>query len=951
MKAGKFLYIGIILISILSVLFSLTLRAQTNFEYNDSSVTVFVHDGVLKVQVCSDKIIRITHSPSKAIIPDTSLSVNAVWGKVHFDVKKKNNEIGILTKFLQVQINEKSGSVNINDSTGESLFSEDTTLPASFIPEEVLGEKTHNAQLNFHLTRQEGVYGMGQFQKGIMDYRGQDLELIQKNTQVAVPFLLSTKKYGLLFDNYSKIKFHDEKNKTSVWFEVADNINYYVIAGTTMDDVISGYRKTTGRAPMLGRWAYGYWQSKERYMTQDEILNVAEEFRNNNIPVDNIIQDWQYWGDNWEYWNAMKFDSLRYFDPKGMIDDLHNKYHIHLMVSIWPVIGQKTSLFAKLERKGLLFSPYHWTDGHTYDAYSLIARHIYWNALNHGLFSLGVDAFWMDATEPEIVLAPTERSTKEARRNVLGTMARYLNPYSLLTTGAVYKGQRAATSEKRVFILTRSAFSGQQRYAAATWSGDIVADWHVFRNQISAGLNFCMSGIPYWSNDIGGFHIYRYGGFPGGNNNPGYRELYVRWFEYGVFNPIFRSHGTDAPREPWQFGKPGTWAYDAILKFDRLRYRLIPYIYSLAWEVTNKGYTMMRGLPMDFPADTNVYHINDQYMFGPAFLVNPVTKHMYYGESYNNTVIPSEYLRTPDGKPGGYSAQYFNGTNFDTLMVDSVQTELLFDLYLGKDLPPVVNWEHNSIRWSGSFRSRSAGEYELWLSSDDAVRFFLDGKLIVDGWNNKGKDSTYRILVSLEKEHWYSFKIEYARLSNATKLRLAWRTPEMITPHFDPAHENGLRSIYLPPTINGWCDFWTGQQYSGNQKINREVPIDLIPLYVKAGSVIPMGPEEQYASEKSAGPIEFRIYSGADGSFNLYNDEGDNYKYENGLYSIIPLQWNEKSQTLTIGKCIGTYPGMPEQLTFKIVWVGDGHGTGVNEEENPDVVVKYNGQKINIKKK
>lgn len=925
------------------------LFAQEGFQKSDSSVTVFLPQGSLQVVLCSERIIRVLHSPEKSVKPGKSLSVTSLWNKTPFEVGKTEDGVTIKTKRLSVKVNSESGSVSFSDSAGSSLFSESLNS-ALFLPAVVLGEHTYNAQLNFRLSPVEGIYGLGQFQDAVINYRGHEETLVQENTQTVVPFLLSSKKYGLLFDNYSKMRFKDRGDSTYVWFEVADNIDYYFIFGYDMDDVIRGYREATGQAPMYPRWAYGYFQSKERYTNQNELLTTAAKFRRLNIPVDCIVQDWQYWGDNNEYWNNMRFDSSRYPDPRGMIDSLHTAYHTHLMVSIWPVAGQKTELYKELDQKGLLFQPYHWTDGRTYDAYSPEARKIYWNAINKGLFSLGVDAFWMDATEPEIILAPNERSLKAARNNTIGTMARYLNPYSFMTTKAVYEGQRASDPNKRVYILTRSAFSGQQRNATTTWSGDIVADWLVFRSQISAGLNFCMSGIPYWTNDIGGFHVKRYGGFPGGADNPGYQELYVRWFEFGTFNPIFRSHGTDTPREPWKFGKPGMWAYDALVKYDQLRYRLMPYIYSLGFQVTHSAYTIMRALPMDFPSDTSVYRIGDQFMFGPSIMVNPVTEHMYYGEPYLNCLIPSSQLRSPEGIPGVYRAQYYNGTNFDTLKVDSLQLATLFDLYLGRDLPPQVNWERNSIRWTGSIKTLEAGEYEFWITSDDAVRFFIDDKKIIDGWNSKGIDTTYRIGIPLEAQSWHSFKIEYARMSNATKLRLAWRTPGMALKQFDPAHENGSRAIYLPDVLGGWYDFWTGDVTQGGKTVIREVPIDIIPLYIRAGSIIPMGPVEQYASEKKSGPIELRVYTGADGSFDLYDDEGDNYNYEKGAYSIIPIRWSEKYQTLTIGKRTGSFPGMPEKLMFNIVWVKSNQGTGVEQFQNPNVPVSYEGKTIEIKK-
>lgn len=940
-------------ILIVSFLFNLHLAAQSNFEKNDSSVIVYLSNGSLSVEFCSDKAVHIIHSPAKKMLPQKSLIIKGKSKKLPFEISNEKDFLKIRTKDLIVNINKKSGQVRIIRSDGKVIFQENETSPASFIPAIVMSEKTYHARLYLKFSKDEAIYGFGQHQDGIMNYRSHDVELVQENTQVAIPFILSTLRYGLMFDNYSKIIFHDKGDSSYVWFEVADVIDYYVITSIDMDGVIKGYRELTGKAPLFAKWAYGYFQSKERYKTQQEILEVANEFRARRIPMDCIIQDWQYWGEDNSYWNSMRFDSIRYPDPKQMLDELHSKYNIHFMVSIWPVAGAKTSLYKELDQRGLLFSPYHWTDGRTYDAYSPEARKLYWDAVNNGLFSLGVDAFWMDATEPEVVLAPNERSIKEAKKNSLSTMARYLNPYSLLATEAVYNGQRSVTSEKRVCILTRSAFLSQQKNAAITWSGDIVADWKVMHDQISAGLNFCMSGLPYWTNDIGGFHVNRYGAFEGGCDNPGYQELYVRWFQFGAFNPVFRSHGTDTPREPWHFGQKGSssWAYNALILYDRLRYRLLPYIYSLAWQVTNNSYTIMRGLAMDYPDDKSVYNITDQFMFGPFILVSPVIKHMYFGKSYANETIPPERLRAPGGEEGYYRAQYFNGTSLDTLVVDSLQTLTLFDLYLGKDLPPLVNWEHNSIRWTGSFKTKSKGNYELWITADDAVKFSLNNKLLVDAWNAKGKDTTYVISLPLEGETWYDFKIEYARMANTTKLRFAWRTPEMFQENFDTIAHVGSRTVYLPKTKGGWFDFWSGEHQDGGKIIERKVPIDIMPLYIKAGSIIPMGPDKQYALEKTDDMIELRIFTGDNAYFELYDDKGDGYDYEKGEYSIIPFLWDEALQTLSIGQRKGRFPAMPEKIKFNIVWVKDNHGIGVDSPLSFDSKVIYDGKEIKVRRK
>ena len=448
-----------------------------------------------------------------------------------------------------------------------------------------------------------------------------------------------------MWDNYSKTIFKDDETGASFWSEVADKIDYYFIFGSSMDDVISGYRTATGKAPMFGKWAFGFWQCKERYKDYDELRNVVAKHRELEIPLDNIVQDWCYWADfrpdnggyTWssakENWSSMYYHPSTYKDPKAAINELHDKYNVHYMISIWPTLGAKTQIYKDMDEKGFLFPSVHWSGGRVYDAFSQEARDLYWKHVKAGIIDMGADALWMDGTEPEVgdqhTVEVSEKSIKGMGFCELGSMARYMNAFSLMTTTTAYKNFRRDVPEKRFFTLTRSAFSGQQRNGAATWSGDINARFDVLRTQIASGVNFSMSGIPYWTTDIGAFFIkdsdrgHGPGQYPGGHTDPSYRELYVRWFQYGAFNPLFRSHGTHTPRETWQFGSKGEWAYDALLKYNHLRYRLLPYIYSLSWKVTHDDYTMMRGLAMDFTSDKKVYNIDNQFMLGQAIMVAP----------------------------------------------------------------------------------------------------------------------------------------------------------------------------------------------------------------------------------------------------------------------------------------------------------------------------------------
>jgi len=920
-------------------------RSSTKLEKLNDGIILNLKNGALKVQICTEKIARIVFDPERKFQLRKSLVVEKEWKPVPFEVSSDDRELRLSTKELIILINKKSGALSFSDKNGRLYLREDQEKPRQLTRARVMGEKTYHLQQNFKLSPEEGIYGLGQHQEGIMNYRNHDVLLVQENEKVSIPFLVSTNNYGILWDNYSKSKFHDGQEGTYFWSEVGEAIDYYFICGKDLDDVIRGYREITGQAPMFPRWAFGFWQSKERYRTGQELMEVASEYRQRKIPIDLIIQDWQYWGDP-SQWSAMKFDEERYPRPEEMIKTLHDKYHVHFMVSIWPVLGPKTEIYKEMEKKGLLYSPVVRAGGKVYDAYSEEARKIYWKYIYEGLFSKGVDAFWMDSTEPEVNEAD-EKHIKQIGQTALGSIARYLNTYSLMTTKGVYEGQRSVSSDKRVVILTRSAFAGQQRYAAATWSGDIVARWDVFRNQISAGLNFCMSGIPYWTTDIGAFYVRQYGAFfDEGCNDPGYRELYVRWFQYGAFCPIFRSHGTDTPREIWRFGEPGTWAYDTLVKYDILRYRLLPYIYSLAWKVTSDGYTIMRGLPMDFSNDKTVLNIDNQFMFGPALLICPVTKQMYYGEDYINEVIPADYLFTPDGQKGGLRVEFYNGQNFEKLVTTRVQKKASYNTWVD-ELPEGVDRVNYSLRWTGEVLTKGAGEYEFWLTCDDGVRLWLDDRLVIDSWQAQ-RARNHRAKVNLEAGKKYRLRIDYFNSQNGTQMRLAWTTPDMPREIYNPNEIKSWR-LYLPEA-RGWYDFWTGERREGGKWIEREVPIDIMPIYVRAGSIVPMGPEVQYSTEKPADPIELRIYPGEDAEFILYEDENDNYNYEKGFYALIPIKWDEKNQSLTIGEEKGDFPGKLKRRTFHLVWVGKNHGVGVEPERRPDKIVLYEGKAIQVKR-
>jgi alpha-D-xyloside xylohydrolase len=549
----------------------------------------------------------------------------------------------------------------------------------------------------------------------------------------------------------------------------------------------------------------------------------------------------------------------------------------------------------------------------------------------------------MDSTEPDIVNALTQESEEyEMKRepdNHLGTFARYLNTYSLLDTDAIYKNQRKETDRKRVYILTRSTFAGQQRAAATTWSGDIGSSWEVYKKQIAAGINHSMSGIPYWTFDIGGYSLGCQGGvFMNGGKDPAFQEFYTRMFQFGAFSPIFRSHGSETPREIWEFGE-----YSPVLeKFDNLRYRLLPYIYSLGWQVTHNGYSIMRGLAMDFSGDHKTYAIDDQYMFGPAILVSPVTEYMYHRPPENSMLVTPEHFKTKDGKPG-LSATYYCDDEFKNLCHEAVEPDINLDWYTG--WPSFIPSPKFSMRWEGKLIPSETGSYRFNLKSFGPRRVYLDGKELEHNYDSM---ESYTVPVALVAGKEYDFKFETANRSlGAFRAQVYWKTPAIHAKEATVEPREKTRNVYLPAGTS-WIDFWTGEKVEGGRSIIADAPIEKIPLMMKAGSIVPMGPFVQYSTEKPADPIELRIYPGADGSFTLYEDENDNYNYEKGAYSTIAFHWNERRHQLTIDARKGEFPGMLKTRRFDIVMVRKSHGAGVEVTDNPDKVVSYKGERQTI---
>lgn len=894
----------------------------------------------VKVQFYKDNIVRIIKWTKDGTSEKKSLSVIQNDCQ-EIDIKSVEDEssVTLSSNELFVRINKVSGNVEYLTSSNENILKE--TGETLLKPVVYDGDSGYTMQQDFILTSSEGIYGLGQHQDGYFNYRGKEVKLVQSNTEAVNPFLISTANYGILWDNYSMTIFKDGNEKTSIWSDMGDNIDYYFIKGSNMDNVISGYRYLTGTAPMYGKYAYGYWQSKEHYDTQEELLSKARQYRKLKIPIDNMIQDWDWWNGN-PNWGSMVFDKTLFPEPEKMMEELHSM-NFHAIISIWPAIGPNTEFYKDMDSKGLLYPTVGWAGFKYMDTYNPAANDLYCEYLNKGIFSKGLDGWWMDSTEPDVVNALSKESSefelKKMGSNYLGSFARYLNPYSLVMTGAIHDNWRKMTSEKRAYILTRSTYAGQQRNAATTWSGDIGANWEVYKNQISAGTNHSMSGIPYWTFDIGAFVLGAYEGvFNTGGKQPSYQELYTRMFQLGTFCPIFRSHGSETPREIWEMGDFSP----ALIKFDNLRYRLLPYIYSLAWKVTSEDYTIMRGLPMDFSNDAKTYNLDDQFMFGPSIMVNPVTEFMYHRPPSSSELVPSKCFKTKDGKQG-LLAKYYKGKDYTNFSREQIDPNININWYGGR--PDYVTDSMYSIRWEGKLVPEETGKYQFHMKSFDSKRIYINGKVIPVIYTSTEQ---YTDFIELEAGKEYDFVLENENnQTGAARMKLFWKTPSMWALEKEPVNAEKTREVYLPEGAS-WFDFWTGKKYDGGKSYKFDAPIDMIPILIKEGSIIPMGPFVQYSTEKPADPIELRIYPGANSSFTLYEDENDNYNYEKGIYSTISFSWDDNSKTLKIGARNGEFPGMLKTRTIKVVIVSEEKGKGLEISPKFDKVITYDGKEQKI---
>jgi alpha-D-xyloside xylohydrolase len=922
------------------------------FKQDESGITITLKSApngvrLLRLNPVSAQVIHVTASPQDNFIEKPSLMALPFNGvAIKYKAGYKDDKVTLITDSVKLIVSVMTGLVEFYDSKGQLLVKQSGigSKPA-FESATYSGESTYRISQYFDSQPDEAYYGLGQHQQGIVNYRGRHIDLVQSNTEVAVPFVVSNKNYGILWDNngvtaagdirpleplsalklYSKddqegwltasyslkqdpshkvyeqavsdIDFNwlsdvkrfpdsvkmadaiatyegsiesgqsgwhqlqvkyagylkvwvDGKQLVDYWrqpwnpatalldlnlqagkrqrlkiqwipsgtesylgvnvlppasnearntfaftSEAGNTIDYYLVHGQNADSIISGYRTITGKAVMMPKWAMGLWQSRERYKTQDEILAVAKEFRDRKIPLDNIVLDWSYWKQ--DQWGSQEFDPARFADPQSMISQLHNQ-HFNFMISVWPKFYEGTDAYNSFNKSNFLYKrnianrQRDWiAKGYVstfYDAFNPEARKAFWTLINKKLYTKGIDAWWLDATEPDILsnASITERKMLMTPTH-LGSATQYFNAFPLQNAKGVYEGQRAANPNNRVFILTRSAFGGLQRYGAATWSGDIASRWEDMKSQIAAGINFSLSGMPYWTMDIGGFAVEpRYENAKGQDLDE-WRESMTRWYQFGAFVPLFRVHGQFPFREIYNVAPQGHPAYQSMLYYDRLRYRLMPYIYSLVGKTYQNDYTLMRGLIMDFAADKKVEGINDQYMFGPSLLINPVYKY------------------------GVHSCE-----------------------------------------------------------------------------------------------------------------------------------------VYLPRG-NGWYDLYTGKYFKGGNNLNADAPYNRIPVFVKAGSIVPFGPEIQYTNEKPADPITLYVYTGANAAFTLYEDEGTNYNYEKGAFSQIVIAYNESSRTVTVGNRNGSYNGMLADRTFRIVTITPNSAKALNFNQKADKIIKYSGKSLSIK--
>lgn len=786
-----------------------------------------------EVTFYSPSIVRVVKYPSAEMPAKKSYPVILTPGGVDVTYEEKGDEVVMKSSCLAVTLDIRTGQLTYQDLKGNQLLAE-KPYGTNFLPRKDVDKDSYTVSQTFMLRPDEVIYGLGQRQTGVMNHRNQQIELRNANTNICIPYFTSEKGYGVYWDNPGLSQFNDTPYETSFSSQVGLCSDYYFLyRDGSMDGVIAALRDLTGKATMFPLWTMGYWQCRERYKSPDELCNVLDKYRELGVPLDGIVQDWQYWGCD-SNWNAMKFMNPSYINkvgdkdwmkyiPKGhnaddesllnkeprikspqeMVDYVH-KNHAHLMISIWASFGPWTDQYKELKAMNALL-PFDTWPLHSgtapYDPFNAEARDLYWRYLRP-MYDMGMDAWWTDSTEPD------HFNIKDSDFDLMtadGSFRSVHNAFPLMTNKGIYEHQREVSDDKRLFLMTRSSYLGQQHYGSFSWSGDVSSSWQTMRQQIPAGLNYMLCGIPFWTTDLAGFFGWEY------NNdwtNVAYQELHVRWFQWGCFQPMMRNHcSSPMLNEIYLFGKEGYWAYDAQKRIIQFRYRLLPYIYSMAGEVVQQDGVMMRPLVMDFAADRKAILLDDEYLFGRNLLVCPVTEPLYTRKVEKNQGVAT--------------------------------------------VPDIAK----------------------------ASRPF---------------------------------------------------------------------EVYLPAGAR-WVDFWTNETLEGGQDVQRECPISLIPLYVKAGSILPLGPDVQYATEKKWDNLDLCIYPGADGEFTLYEDEFDNYNYEKGLFSTIRFVWDDARRTLTICNRNGEFPGMLKHRRFRITLMEPGKPSAEKVMERADRVVRYTGKKMSVK--
>lgn len=938
-------------IVVLAIAFLAISCGPKKWERSEDGVTVYLDAKgenaakAVRVKPVSKEIFHVSSTADEEFSEDSSL-VALKLPEVDYKVLEKGNQVTVSTEEMRAVISKSTGEIQFFDTDGNTLLQEKKNGGKQFEPIDVEGEEGYSVRQVFESSEEEALYGLGQHQAHEINYKGKNEELFQYNTKVSVPFIISTKNYGLLWDNYSFSRFGDERpygqidqfdlynvdgekgsltatyiddtesdhiftvrqentidyeNLTTIenfpegfnfnhakitwegeiqpkesglfhfllyyagytkiwidgqlkaeqwrtawnpsvakfqyqmkegeryhlklewipdggvsyiglkalspvvperqddiafWSEMGDQIDYYFMKGDNMDGVIKNYRKLTGKAQVMPKWAMGFWQSRERYKTQEELLNTLKEFRKRHIPIDNIVQDWSYW--EVDKWGTHDFDPARFPDPKKMIQEVHD-YHARIMISVWPKFYLGTEHYNEFDQHGWIYQQaikdsirdwiYPGYIGSFYDAYNPEARELFWTQINEHLYQKGIDAWWLDATEPDILSnASIEYRKQLMNPTALGPSTKYFNAFALMNAKGIYEGQRKENSNDRVFILTRSGFAGMQRFGTVTWSGDIGTCWEDMEAQIPAGINFSMSGLPYWTMDIGGFSVQKRfeNAKEGSEDMEEWRELNTRWYQFGAFVPLFRVHGQFPYREIYNLAPEKHPAYQSMLYYNKLRYRLMPYIYSLTGGVYHDDYTIMRGLTMDFPDDRRVQNIGDQYLFGPSLMVCPVYK----------------------------------------------------------------------------YKKRE-------------------------------------------------------------------------------------RDVYFPNN-GGWYNLYSGEYIAGGQKLNVRSPYERMPLFVREGSILPVGPEIEYTTQKEPQLIKLYVYTGASGRFKLYEDEGTNYNYEEGAFSTIPFLYDETTRTLTIGKRTGEFEGMLKNRKFEVIFISKAKPHTFAPSKDKGIVIEYSGEPVAV---